>query len=204
MSKNEKDVTTVAATVPAINYAEAAQERVQELHRWREQIPQFTIPTTADATQKLSGVASVSPEFIELTSMALANHRVLVRAEGATPMQVRDLVAYADAFGPLADELEALAHFMRYSAKAARYAAGTEALTTYSLATRLSKLPATAYLRPHVADMRRALGRGRKASPEAVAQKAQAQAAKAVARAAKAAARAGRVALPAPDPTLTE
>jgi hypothetical protein len=204
MSKNEKDVTTVAATGPAINYAEAAQERVQELHRWREQIPQFTIPTTSNAPQRLSSAAGVSPEFVELTSMALANHRVLVRAEGATPTQVRDLVAYADAFGPLADELEALAHFVRYSAKAARHAAGSEALTTYSLATRLSKLPANAHLRPHVADMRRALGRGRKASPDVVARKAAERADRAAERAAKAAARAGRVALPAPELTPQE
>jgi hypothetical protein len=204
MSKNENDVTTVAATVPAINYAEAAQERVQELRRWREQIPYFATPATTDATQRLSAAASVSTEFIELTNLGVANHRVLVRVEGATPAQVRDLVAYADSFGPLADELEALAHFMRYSAKAARNAAGNEALTTYSLATRLSKLPATAYLKPHVADMSRALGRGRKASPEAVAQKAAESAARAAERAAKAAARAGRVAVPAPALTPKE
>jgi hypothetical protein len=136
--------------------------------------------------------------------MALANHRVLVRAEGATPTQVRDLVAYADAFGPLADELEALALFVRYSAKAARHAAGSEALTTYSLAARLSKLPANAHLRPHVADMRRALGRGRKASPEVAARKAAERADRAAERAAKATARAERVALPVPDLTAKE
>ena len=190
MSTNEKDTLK--------NYAEAAQERVQELRRWREQIPHFATPATPDATQRLSSVASVSAEFIELTNLAIANHMVLVRTEGATPAQVRDLVAYADAFGPLADELEALAQFMRYSAKAARNAAGSEALTTYSLAVRLAKRPATAYLAPYVADMRRALGRGRKASPEVLAQKAVARAAKAAADAAKAAARAARKAVPAP------
>jgi len=42
--------------------------------------------------------------------------------------------------------------------------AGREALTTYALAQHLAKLPATADLAPHVADMRIALGkRGRKA-----------------------------------------
>src|SRR5215210_6182713 len=175
MSKieSENDVTTVTAAEPLpSSYAEAAQERSRELRRWREQIPNFATPPTTDAMRRLSGAASLPPEFIQLTNFAVANHLPLVRAEGATPDQVRDLVAYADAFGPLADELEALAHFMRYSARAARHAAGTEALTTYSLAVRLSKQPANAHLRPYVADMRRALGRGRKPSLEKLARKA--------------------------------
>jgi hypothetical protein len=89
-----------------------------------------------------------------------------VRAESLTPEQVRDLVAYADAFAPLADELEAAAKFVRFSTVSARNAAGAEALTTYSLAVRLSKRPATAYLAQAAADMRRALGRGRKPTPQ--------------------------------------
>ena len=191
MSKTENGVSTVTAAVPSTSYAEAAQERIQELRTWREQIPRFALPATADATQRLSTAASVPAEFVELTNLALANHMALVRAEGATtPAQNRDLMAYADAFGPLADELEALAHFMRYSATSARHAAGTEALTTYALAVRLSKQPATAYLAPYVADMRRALGRGRKPSAETLARRA-------AARAAKAAARVARLSLPA-------
>ena len=190
MSTNERSVSTMTAAVPSSQYTEAAQERVLELRRWREQIPRFAIPATTNATQRLTSVASVPAEFIELTNIALANHPVLVRGEAATPAQVRDNVAYADAYGPLADELEALAQFVRYSATSARNAAGAEALTTYSLAVRLSKRPETAYLAPYVADMRRALGRGRKPSPEA-------RALKAAARAAKAAERAG---LPGPAP----
>jgi hypothetical protein len=193
MSTNKKIESIETATVPAASYTATAQERIEELRRWREQIPRFAIPATADATRRLSTVASVSPEFIELTSIATANHKPLVRGESLTPEQSRDLVSYADAIGPLADELEALAKFVRYSAAAARGTAGAEALTTYALATRLSKRPETAYLAPHVADMRRALNRGRKPSPEV-------QAKKAAARAAKAAAKAGMT--PQPEPEL--
>jgi len=49
-------------------------------------------------------------------------------------------------------------------------------------AQRLTRLRRTAHLAPYVADMRRALGRVRKASPEAVAQKEAARAAKAEVR----------------------
>jgi hypothetical protein len=205
MSTNEKGVSTVTAgaTDPAVpgNHADTAQERILELQRWRELIPRFVIPETADATQRLSSAASVSPVFIELTNVAVANQPVLVRTEGATAGQVRDLVSYADSYSPLADELEALAHFVRYSVTAARNAAGVEALTTYSLAQRLSKLPQNAHLKPHVADMRRALGRGRKVTPEAAAQKAAVRAAKAAAKLAK---KAAKLSPPAPVPTTQQ
>jgi hypothetical protein len=193
MDKIENGVSTQSAAGPASSHAETAQERIRELQQWREQIPRFVTPAAAGATRRLTSVASIPAVFIELTNVALANHMPLVRTEGATPAQIRDLVAYAEAYAPLADELEALAQFIRYSAATARNAAGSEALMTYALAGRLAKLPATAYLAPYVADMRRALGRGRKPSPEALAQKA-------ADRAAKAAARVARKALPVPTP----
>ncbi len=120
---------------------------------------------TSDATRKLSHAASVSPVFIELTNVAVTNQMALVHGEGTPPDEVRDLVAYSDAYVPLADELEALAQFIRYSTTAAR----------------------------NVADMRRALGRQRKPTPEEAAKNA-------ADRAARAAAKAGEV-WPAPATT---
>lgn len=70
-----------------------------------------------------------------------------------------------------ADELEAMAQFVRFSVTAARHQAGLEALTTYALAQRLAKRPEGAHLAPYVADMRRALGRMRKLSAEAIARR---------------------------------
>ena len=73
-------------------------------------------------------------------------------------------MSFADAYEPVADELEAFAHFIRHSVISARNTAGSDALTTYALAQRLAKRPESADLAPHVDDMRRALGnRGRKA-----------------------------------------
>ncbi len=190
--KNESSTATAVDVVPAAEYAAAAQERIQELRRWQEQIPRFAIPATTDASRLLANAASVPAYFIELTNIAVTNHKPLVRAESLTPEQVRALVAYADAFAPLADELEAAAKFVRFSTVSARNAAGAEALTTYSLTVRLSKRPATVYLAQAAADMRRALGRGRKPSLEVLAQRA-------AERAAKAAAKAG-LAAPAAEP----
>ncbi len=181
----EKEDVVVPNETPGV-HALTAQTRLEELRKWREQIPRFAIPETADAARKLSQAAAVPPEFIELTNVAVANQTALVRADGALPAEVRDLVSYSDSYVPLADELEATAQFVRYSAKAARYLAGTEALTTYSLAQRLAKQRRYAHLRPHVADMRRALGRQRKLTPEEAAQKAADRAAKAAAKLTKA------------------
>jgi hypothetical protein len=158
--------STATSTVTLFTHNETAQLRIDELRAWREQIPRFAVPETADARQKLSQAASVSPAFIELTNVGVANHTALGRTDGAPPAEIRDLVAYSDAYVPLADELEALAQFIRFSTTAARHLAGTEALTTYALAQRLSRQKRYAHLKPHVADMRRALGKQRKAKPE--------------------------------------
>ena len=175
-----------------ISHAQGAQQRVEELRRWREVIPHFVMPESPDESQRLSSAASVSPEFIELTNVAVANQPMLALNDSLTPDDVRDLVSYADAYDPLADELEAVAQFVRHSVKAARNLAGTEALNRYANARRLAKQRKTGYLAPYVADMRRALGRGRKASPEVLAQREAAKAEKAAARAAKAALRAAK------------
>jgi hypothetical protein len=87
----------------------------------------------------------------------------------------------------VADELDALSQFVRFSVNAARNEAGSEALTVYSLAQRLAKRRENAGLAPYVADMRRALGRTRKQSPEAVAKREAAKAARAAEKAARAA-----------------
>ena len=172
MGTKESVVSTVVSTdgqipvTPSTSHTEAAQARLQELRRMRELIPRLVIPESPKDHVRLNNAASVPPEFIELTTVAVANEQSLVRGDGATPAEVRDLTSYAYAYAPYADELEAFAQFVRFSVTAARYQAGTEALTTYALAQRLAKRPRTAHLAPYVADMRRALGRVRKLTAE--------------------------------------
>jgi hypothetical protein len=181
VEKDVKEVVPVVSIAPSI-HAETAQQRVEELRLWLEQIPRFAIPETADATRRLSPAAAISAVFIELTNVAVANNTALVRSDGAPPVEIRDLMAYADAYGTLPDQLEAAAHFVRYSTTSARNLAATEALTTYSLAQRLSRQKRYAHLKPHVADMRRALGKQRKPTPEEAASRAAERAVKAAAK----------------------
>jgi hypothetical protein len=169
MSTKEKAVSAAEVELEPISHSAMAQARVDDLRQIRELIPRFTIPTSAQETTRLSAAASVPPDFVELTTMALANEKTLTRMEATTVAELRDLMSFATAYAPFADELEALAQFVRHSVTAARNTVGTEALTIYALAQRLSKRPECAHLAPHVADMRRALGRGRKAKKEVTA-----------------------------------
>ena len=140
------------------NHVEEAQAHVEKLRAMRETIPHFVFPTTRNATQRLSSVASLPPAFVERTAGAMVNSDALVRRDGADPDEIRDWMAFASAYAGVANEHEAMAQFLRHSIAEAKFRAGSEALMTYSLAQRLAKRPETAELAPYVADMREALG----------------------------------------------
>ena len=157
----EKVMSTEAAvepTVEPINHTLEAQARVDELRAMRQVIPNFTIPTSLDANQRLNTVASLPPEFIQSAALAMHNSQALARVGGVNAFAIRDWMSFADAYDGVADEHEANAHFIRHSINAARNRAGAEALMIYELAKRLAKRAETAELAPYVADMRRALG----------------------------------------------
>ena len=143
---------------------EDAQARIEEVRALRQKIPNLIFPTVKGEHQRLAAAATVPPELIELTTVAVKNNVALVRGGRPEPEVLRDLGSYADAYSPLADELEALASFVRHSVTAARNTVGSDALTTYALTRRLAKRPETADLAPLAEAMNRALGRrGRKA-----------------------------------------
>src|SRR5216684_3969027 len=149
----------VPVTPPQQSYAESALARVEALRTMRQNIPNLVIPETRDARRRLANAASVPPEFIELASMAVKSHAPLVRGGGQDLAQNSDLKSFAEAYGPLGDELEALTSFVKHSVTKAMNTVGSEALTTYALARRLSKRPESADLIPHVDAMGKALGK---------------------------------------------
>ncbi len=184
MSTNQEDV--VVSNVIPNGHTEAAQTRLQELRQSRELIPHFTLPLSGKENVRLMSAASVSPQFVEASASAMANEKALQRPT-VTPAEMRDLMVYADAYGPLADEYEAMGQFLRHSINAARNQAGSEALATYNNAKRLSKIKRYAGLAVYVADMRRALGKARgKETPEQARKRADKAVAKAAAKAAQA------------------
>jgi len=160
-------VPAIPVTNTQPSYLVTAQERVDEIRAMREKIPNFVIPSSKDERKRLAVAASVPPQFVEQVAMTIKNSDKLVAAGAADSDRIRDLMNYADAYDAVADELEAMAGFVRHSVVVAKNAAGSYALTTYALAQRLAKRPETADLAPHVANMRSALGKkGRKAKAQ--------------------------------------
>jgi hypothetical protein len=153
--QNEVPVTTPTS------HKDAAAAIIDEIRGLKDRIPHFVIPESKAARLRLGRAGSVPPQFIDLTSMATRNNEDLARGGNSGPDETRDLMSYAEAYGPLADELEAMALFVRHSARAAKNQAGSNALMTYAMAKRLAKRPETASLAPHVDDMRRALANPR-------------------------------------------
>ena len=151
-TQNEVPVT------PQPSYMDMAVAIVDEIRGLKDRIPNFAIPESKTASRRLVKAASVPLAFINLVALAIRNYEELARGGNTSPAQIHDLASFAEAFAPLADELEAMAFFVRHSVRAARNQAGSEALTTYALAQRLAKRPETASLAPHVEDMRIALG----------------------------------------------
>ena len=149
-------------------HTQAAQALIENLRAMRGTIPNFVVPTSGSDNRRLSSAASVPTDFIEVTIVAVKNSAVLVRGGAdADPDTVRDLIDFAEAYAPVADELEAMAKFVRHSTKVARSRAGSEALLTYAVTRRLAKRAATADLVPVRDAMKRTLGRKRtKAQPE--------------------------------------
>jgi hypothetical protein len=155
----------VPVTPPQPSYMDAAAALIDVVRGLKDQIPNFVIPSKGEG-QRLGRVASIPLAFVNLTALAIRNNAELARGGNTDQSQMLDLASFAEAFAPLADELEAMALFVRHTVRAAGFKAGSEALTTYALAQRLAKRPETASLAPHVEDMRLALGnfgRNRKA-----------------------------------------
>jgi hypothetical protein len=159
MSNVQQNVDPPITPSPA-PHNDAAQLLIDQLRAMREQIPNFSFPASPKVGPALIRAASVPQPFVELTAVAVKNSPALVRGGGADPVRLRDLMTFAVAYAPFADELEALASFVRHSVTAAKNEAGSTALTTYALAQRLAKRPETADLAPHVHDMKRALTAG--------------------------------------------
>jgi hypothetical protein len=157
----------VPVTAPVTSHKDAAAVIIDEVRGLKDRIPHFVIPESKAARRRLGRAASVPAVFVDLTSMATRNNEDLTVGGNSGPAQIAELTSFADAYSPLADELEAMALFVRHSVRVARNKAGSRALMTYAMAQRLAKQPETASLAPHVEDMRNALGSPRRRKAKA-------------------------------------
>ena len=154
-------------TPAAVSHTEAAQVLIEKIHALRDSIPNLVIPSSPRDSQRLTSAARVSHDFVEMTVTATANSDHLAVAGSLDAEKMRDLLSYAEAYGPAVAQLEAVTEYLKHSVVVAKNQAGRQALLTYSIARRLAKQPPTAYLAPIVAAMREKLGlKGRSAKAQ--------------------------------------
>src|SRR5947199_10406859 len=103
-------VNTEVPVAQEQSHADSAQARIEEIRAMRAKIPNLVIPTSKGAGRRLTRSASVPKPFVELTTVAVKNNESLVRSTGQDLAQERDLISYAEAYAPVAEEMEALAH----------------------------------------------------------------------------------------------
>src|SRR5437899_1330994 len=98
----------VPVTTPATSYKDGAAVIIDEIRGLKDRIPHFVIPESK-ASRRLARAASLPPQFVGLASMAKRNNEDLTTGGESGPAQTEDLASFADAYDPLADELEAMA-----------------------------------------------------------------------------------------------
>ena len=165
---NNKQATSAAETAPPENmYTDSAAAMVDRIHAMQADIPKFSIPSERNSTQRLASVSSVPLQFVEKVA-TLVKDKPFLTGDDTGPAKLRDLLAFAAAYAPVADEMEALAGGLRHTIRDTLNEAGASALTAYEVAKRKARRAAAADLLPHIADMKRLLKTrfpGRKKAP---------------------------------------
>jgi hypothetical protein len=151
---NAVAVNDPTTTPPA--RADGAQAMLDRVAAWELEIPDFSFPVPVGDRRPFTVERHVPPDFVEQMAVAMKGVDLLSRG-GSDPEQLRDLAQYATSYGPVATAIERLGAKMRNSVDSARAKAGAEALLTFKVAERLSKLPGTTHLAPMVETMRRTL-----------------------------------------------
>jgi hypothetical protein len=112
--------------------------------------------------RRINPSATVPTEFLLAVAVALDASEKLRAMAGITGDQIRDVVAFCNAYGPAVDEVKLKATGVQDSVKTQRANVGEIALRAYRLARDFNTPADSDVLVPHIANMKRALGRGRK------------------------------------------
>lgn len=118
--------------------------------------------TSLKHRRRMSASTMVSTSFLLSAAVALDASEPLRRAAEATGDQIRDVVNFCNAYGPMADEVILRATGLQQTVQAQRDEAVRAALRAYRIARSFNSPSDRDVLVPTIADMKRTLGRGRK------------------------------------------
>jgi len=106
-------------TTPQPSHLDGAVALIDDIRAMKLRVPNFAVPATKNANRQLVMAATLPPQFVDLAALAIRNNEELTRGGNSGAAQMRDKMDFADAFDPVADELEALAHFIRHTVRVA-------------------------------------------------------------------------------------
>jgi len=118
--------------------------------------------TSASHRRRINPSAAVSSDFLLSVALALDSSEALRKVSDVTPEQIRDIVSFCNAYGPVGEDMALTANGVTQSVREQRATVGTVALRVYRVARNFHTRAERDVLVPHIANMKRALGRGRK------------------------------------------
>ncbi len=149
-------------------HAEAARALLEKIRALQAEVPRLT-PVAPETIRRLVATARMTDVGIEAATVAIERSLRLSIAANADAATVRDAYSYALAYGPIVQELLALARTIAHTVRVERAFAGAAALDIYAMADRMSKQADGAEFVPFVEDIRKMLkkkGRKTNSSPD--------------------------------------
>jgi len=123
-----------------MNHQRRANEILTVIRGIAETVPGYRAPVSATEMRALVRRATVPPEFIEQTAVAVEATPELERMDSFDPDDARDAQAFAVFCNVVSDEFEIIARGIRYAGLKRLASAGDAALRTLALAKTLNRV----------------------------------------------------------------
>lgn len=150
-----------SVTETPVPHTEAANTIIAQLRAISQSIQGFNFAAPGQR-RRLSSTASVPDDFLLTVALALETAPDIAVAAKIQPVELRDIVNYSNAFRTVATELEVVARGLRETIDARRFDLGNRALRAYAMARKFTRPSDRDLLIPHLREMQRTLGRGRR------------------------------------------
>lgn len=152
---------TTIPPVPPASHEEIAAAMMIQIRELAQSVSGFTF-SAKGRRRKITPAASVPDPFLEAVAVACDASPHLGVASQVTTAELRDTITFSRAFTSVANELMVVARGFLDTVAERRNQVGQRALRAYSMAKSINRPEDRELLIPHLANMQRTLGRGRK------------------------------------------
>ena len=145
----------------------AAARMLTEIEQMVQTVRGFGF-TSVSHRRRINPFSTVPTPFLLAVAVALDASPTLRAVAGVTGDELREKVSFCNAYAPVGDEMQLKGTGLVQSVRGERAAAGQLALKVYRVARGLNAPSDVEVLVPHLANMKRTLGRGgtRKNTPD--------------------------------------